>query len=144
MPLSSKHPHSLLLYYCNDTNANLLITTSKFVDITQRVVKNRDTKLLVLDDKICQDATEKGPLTDNDLRVGLSTEFYNKANAMILYTSGTTGNPKGEVKEGILVLSLVGIFLLLSIRFLLIGTFYSHIDFSLILRLRFRYAAFKF
>lgn len=97
VPLSNKHPHSLLLYYCNDTNSKLLITTSKYADLTHRVVKNTDTKLYILDDKIKHSATEHSPKTDHDLRVGLPPEYYNRANAMILYTSGTTGNPKGEI-----------------------------------------------
>lgn len=96
VPLSNKHPHSLLLYYCNDTNAKLLITTPKYAELTHRVVKNTDTKLYILDDKLQQNATEQTPKNDNDLRAGLTAEFYNRADAMILYTSGTTGNPKGE------------------------------------------------
>lgn len=59
-------------------------------------MKNTDTKLYVLDEKLQQNATEHTPKNDNDLRAGLEPEFYNKASAMILYTSGTTGNPKGE------------------------------------------------
>lgn len=95
VPLSNKHPHSLLLYYCNDTNSKLLITVPKYADLTHRVVKNTDTKLYILNDKLQQTATEVTPKNDNDLRAGLSADFYNKADAMILYTSGTTGNPKG-------------------------------------------------
>lgn len=62
----------------------------------QRVVKNTGTKLFVLDDKLQQNAIERVPKQQRDLEGGLSADFYNKGNAMILYTSGTTGNPKGE------------------------------------------------
>lgn len=96
VPLNSSHPHSVLLYYCNDSNAKLLVTTPEFSELMQRVVKNTGTKLFVLDDKLQQNAIEKVPQQQRDLEGGLSADFYNRGNAMILYTSGTTGNPKGK------------------------------------------------
>lgn len=93
--MSNKHPQSLLLYYCNDSKAKLLITTSKYADLMHRVVKNTNTKLYLLDDKLLSSALEKHPKTERDFEAGLDADFYNRSDAMILYTSGTTGNPKG-------------------------------------------------
>lgn len=93
--MSCTHPHSALLYYANDCNSKLLISSPEYADLAHRVAKNTGTKLLVLDEKLKQNAIEKVPQNKSDLEAGLSADFYNRGNAMILYTSGTTGNPKG-------------------------------------------------
>lgn len=89
------HPLNILEYYANDSGAKLLITTPEYKDLMQRVAKVSNSMLYVLDDKLCQSAMQKVAEKQGDMEGGLSYDFYNKNNAMILYTSGTTGQPKG-------------------------------------------------
>lgn len=85
----------MLEYYCNDSNAKLLITTPEYAEAMHRVAKNLNKPLFILDDKLRQNSMQKQPTRKSDMEGGLSFDFYNKNNALILYTSGTTGNPKG-------------------------------------------------
>ncbi|GJQ78655.1 hypothetical protein Trydic_g11758 [Trypoxylus dichotomus] len=95
VPLSPLHPQNLVEYYVNDSNAKLIVVTTEYVDLGHRVSKNCKTKLLILDEKLRQNASQMNPCKKSDMEGGLPPDFYNKSNAMILYTSGTTGQPKG-------------------------------------------------
>lgn len=96
VPASVAHPQNLLEYYVNDSNTKLIITTPEYQDLVFRVSKNTNTTMHILDDKLKQSAQQKTSEKQSDMEGGLSYDFYNKSNAMILYTSGTTGKPKGH------------------------------------------------
>lgn len=95
IPLSPLHPQNLLLHYTNDSKAQLIISSVKYKDIATRIARNSNIQVCILDDKIKINCAERKPKEKNELEVGLPQKFYNKGNAMILYTSGTTGSPKG-------------------------------------------------
>lgn len=67
----------------------------EYADLMQSVANKTNKKLLVLEDKLRLHSTRNIPKKTEDLEGGLPADFYVKNNAMILYTSGTTGNPKG-------------------------------------------------
>lgn len=122
VPLSAIHPPALLSYYIQDSEASLAITCDTHTELMYSVASHLNTSLplLVIDeswsktsnpiartvqDRNIQDAFSSvrihtNPVIDPTLNLLLNdcsmpTSFYQTANAMILYTSGTTGKPKG-------------------------------------------------
>lgn len=90
------HPQNILEYYVSDTNSKLLITTSKHKELIHNIGKKTNASVYILDDELCKTSMQKVAEKQDDMEGGLSYDFYNKNNAMILYTSGTTGKPKGN------------------------------------------------
>ncbi|XP_066157417.1 malonate--CoA ligase ACSF3, mitochondrial [Euwallacea fornicatus] len=97
VPVSHLHPKSLLQYYASDSSSKLFVTVPKYSDLMQQVAKNSSTRLYVLDDRLKLNCTLMQGSQPADLEGGKDDSFYAKSDAMILYTSGTTANPKGVV-----------------------------------------------
>lgn len=103
VPLSSRYPPKLLEYYLKDCDAQLIITVPEFAPILESLAATLNKPFKVIGHERIPSAEDANPFPTNAKSVkgildGIPDgPFYSKSNALILYTSGSTGPPKGTV-----------------------------------------------
>lgn len=101
VPLSSRHPPELLKYYVDDSDAQVIVTTPEYEAKLRPIAEALGRIVICIDHSCIPTEAEFNPNKEYnvvDINQEFSTgQFYRNSNAIILYTSGSTGLPKGTV-----------------------------------------------
>jgi acyl-CoA synthetase (AMP-forming)/AMP-acid ligase II len=93
IPLCKDHPQALLEYYIEDAKCSCLIVSPEYEKLLRPVVDKFKIPLIIITNKDIElGKTKKDILSSNQQQLDIFSK--NSDDALILYTSGTTGKPK--------------------------------------------------
>ncbi|HHL31415.1 MAG TPA: amino acid adenylation domain-containing protein, partial [Oceanospirillales bacterium] len=98
VPLDSSYPHKRLLHMIEDSNMDLLLTQSHLLEL----LKNLKVAKLAVDGQQLQ--LEMADCSDANLD---NKALHSEQLAYVLYTSGSTGQPKGVLQKHRTIVNLV-------------------------------------
>lgn len=92
VPLCNSHPISMYDYMIEDCNASIVISSNEYAAKLEPIAKKNEVDLMFLTD-VNQD--HHGASSKELTAVENSEQCWDERDALIVYTSGTTGRPKG-------------------------------------------------
>lgn len=102
VPLDYSYPMSRIKWILEDCSAKSIVCNNKTIDLVNKVLKNELNQINILN---IDEIDQKIANTANP-NIELSEESY----AYILYTSGSTGNPKGVIQNHKSIIHILNVY----------------------------------
>lgn len=90
VPLDPTYPEKRLIYMLRDSQASIIITNSKNINLAQKLINEAQLNIYIVN---TDDEYEE--LDNSNLAINIQSDMI----AYVLYTSGSTGNPKGVIQS---------------------------------------------